>query len=46
MAPFKTLFESDDYGKALLKEMSKVIMHDAILNVAMVWKHIWMKFNE
>ncbi len=45
MAPFNTLFMSDDKGKALLTEMSQVIMHDAVLNVAMIWKHIWSRFK-
>jgi len=45
MAPFSTLFESDNYGKELLKEITQVIMHDAVLNVAMVWKNIWSRFK-
>lgn len=45
MAPFDLLFKSDDKGKALLTEMTQVIMHDAVLNVAMVWRHIWTRFN-
>lgn len=32
-------------GKALLKEMDEVIIHDAVLNIAMTWKYIWDKFK-
>jgi hypothetical protein len=29
----------------LLEEASKVVLRDAVLNVAMVWKHIWTRFK-
>jgi hypothetical protein len=45
MAPFETLFEQDQKGKNLLEEINRVIMHDAVLNVAIIWKHIWKKFD-
>ncbi|MCF8041519.1 MAG: hypothetical protein K9K65_09100 [Desulfarculaceae bacterium] len=44
-APFDLLFEQDEPGRKLLAEVDRVIMHDAVLNVAMVWKHIWEKFS-
>lgn len=44
-APFADLFQKDERGKALLAEVDRVIMHDAVLNVAIVWKHIWEKFS-
>jgi hypothetical protein len=30
---------------AMLDPASQVILKDAVLNVAMVWKHIWTKFK-
>ena len=42
-APFKTLF-GNAKGKLFLKELDKVIMQDAILNIAMVWRDIWKTF--
>lgn len=44
-APFAELFKQDEQGEALLAEVDRVIMHDAVLNVAIVWKHIWEKFS-
>jgi hypothetical protein len=43
-APFSQLFEGTK-GEILLSEMTKAIMHDAVLNVAILWKHIWLKFK-
>jgi hypothetical protein len=28
-------------GKAMLAEVDRICLHDAVLNVAMVWKDIW-----
>jgi hypothetical protein len=44
-APFESLFEQDEAGAALLAEVDRVVLHDAVLNVAMAWKHIWQKFS-
>jgi hypothetical protein len=32
-------------GQTLLEEMDEVIIHDAVLNIAMTWKYIWDKFE-
>lgn len=45
MAPFEDLFEQDQKGKDLLEEINRVIIHDAVLNVAIIWKYIWNKFQ-
>lgn len=45
MAPFETLFKQDQEGRDLLAEINRVIMHDAVLNVAIIWKHIWERFS-
>ena len=33
-------------GKPILKEMDRVIMHDAVLNTAMVWKNVWQALGK
>jgi len=43
-APFDTLFGDGD-GKLLLKDINRVVMHDAVLNIAVVWKNIWKTFK-
>jgi len=45
MAPYDMLFNQNQQGKDLLAEIDRVIMHDAVLNVAIIWKHIWTKFH-
>ena len=42
-APFDTVF-GGAAGQALLAEVDRIILHDAVLNVAMVWKDIWKRF--
>ncbi len=42
-APFKTVFGGAN--SQLLKEVDKIVMHDAVLNTAIVWKHIWNKVS-
>jgi hypothetical protein len=44
-ARFNDIFKTNQAGEDLLKEIDQVILHDAVLNVAMVWKNIWNKFN-
>jgi hypothetical protein len=33
-------------GKDLIESIDTVVMHDAVLNIAMVWKYIWSKFKK
>lgn len=42
-APLRRLLK-DDNRKRLLKALDKVVIHDAILNIAMIWKHVWETF--
>lgn len=42
-APLKR-FKKIDGGDKFLDDLDKVIIHDAILNIAIIWKHIWEKF--
>jgi hypothetical protein len=41
LAPFNDILKAKD----LLTELDLVVMHDSVLNVAMVWKNIWSKFK-
>ncbi|MEW6410941.1 MAG: hypothetical protein AB1483_00550 [Candidatus Zixiibacteriota bacterium] len=34
-----------DYGEQHVAKIDKVAMHDAIVNIALTWKHIWQKFR-
>ena len=43
LAPFD---EGLAKNQALLEQTNRVILHDAVLNVAMIWKHIWGKFTK
>lgn len=40
-----TLFKDVFADEAKWDEFSRTILHDAVLNVAMVWKHIWQRVN-
>jgi hypothetical protein len=42
--PFDQVF-GDANGKTLLKKVDQIAMHDAVLNVAMVWKDTWLDFT-
>ena len=44
-APYETLFTQGQEGRDLLSELDQVVMHDAVLNVAIIWKSIWNKFS-
>lgn len=43
-APFKTVLDTGD--RKLLKDSNKAVMYDAVLNTAIVWKHIWNKVSK
>lgn len=43
-APFDTVLGQ---GKEQLRdEVDKIVMHDAVLNTAIVWKHLWKKVSK
>jgi hypothetical protein len=42
-APFETVFGGAN--SQLLKEVDRIVMYDAVLNTAIVWKHIWNKVS-
>jgi hypothetical protein len=37
VAPFKTVFSN----AAFLAEIDRMVLHDAVLHTAIVWKHVW-----
>jgi len=37
---------SDIDGTTLLKEIDAVVLHDAVLSIAIIWNHIWSKFTD
>lgn len=43
-APLSRLTQNEA-GRTLLKKMDEVIIHDAVLNIAMTWKYVWDKFD-
>ena len=43
-APFKTVL--GDGNRRLLDDVNRTVMHDAVLNTAIVWKHVWNKVSK
>jgi hypothetical protein len=43
-APFETVLGSSK--RQLLEDVDRTVMHDAVLNTAIVWKHIWNKVSK
>ena len=37
---------SPDGNPELLVDLNRVVLHDAVLNTAMAWKHIWESFEK
>ncbi len=44
-APYATLFAKDGPRPDLLQELDEIVIHDSVLNIAIVWKHIWNTFK-
>jgi hypothetical protein len=43
-APFKTVFGNAQSQQ--FKDMSRMVMHDAVLNNAIIWRHMWTKASK
>jgi hypothetical protein len=43
-APFEAVL--GDTNSQLLEDVNETVMHDAVLNTAIVWKHIWNKVSK
>ncbi len=42
---FEKVFESSDSDPELLTDLNRMVMHDAVLNIAILWKSLWSKFT-
>ncbi len=42
---FKKVFKSNDGDDNLLVDFNRMAMHDAVLNIAILWKSVWNNFN-
>ena len=42
---FKKVFKSIDSDPELLIDLNRMVMHDAALNTAILWKSLWSKFS-
>ena len=45
LTSFNEVFFSDDSDPALLSDLNQAIAHDAVLNIAMIWKEVWSTFD-
>lgn len=43
-APFDTVL--GDANPELMAAIDRMVMHDAVLNTALFWKHIWNKVSK
>ncbi len=41
---FDEVFKSDDSAPELLPDFNRMVMHDAVMNIAILWKSLWSKF--
>jgi len=42
---YKNVFESDVSDPDLLIDLNRMVMHDAVLNIAILWKSLWSNFT-
>lgn len=42
---FDAVFSGSGVDEQLLNDLDKTVLHDAVLNIAMVWKEVWAKFG-
>ncbi len=42
---FEKIFKTNEVSPDLLPELSKAVLHDSVLNIAIAWKDLWNKFN-
>ncbi|MEJ1367213.1 MAG: hypothetical protein RPU34_02200 [Candidatus Sedimenticola sp. (ex Thyasira tokunagai)] len=42
---FNAVFKGPAVDSTLLGELDKVVLHDAVLNIAMVWREVWKTFD-
>jgi len=42
---FDDVFLSDNADPELLPDLNQAVAHDAVLNIAMIWKEVWSTFD-
>lgn len=42
---FDAVFSGPDVDEELLDDLDRTVLHDAVLNIAMVWNEVWAKFG-
>lgn len=42
---FKHVFKTGDSPAGLLPDLNRMVMHDAVLNIAILWKNLWDTFR-
>lgn len=42
---FKKIFKNNDTDPKLLPDFNRMVIHDAVLNIAIFWKNLWSKFD-
>ncbi|MCI5222351.1 MAG: hypothetical protein D3924_06695 [Candidatus Electrothrix sp. AR4] len=42
---FEKVFKSTDSDPELLHDLNRMVMHDAVLNIAVLWKSLWSEFS-
>lgn len=42
---YDAVFKGPGVDPQLLDDLDKTVLHDAVLNIAMVWKEVWKKFD-
>ena len=45
LTSFEEVFSSDDSDPELLPDLDQAVAHDAVLNIAMIWKEVWNAFD-
>ncbi|MFC1748822.1 hypothetical protein ACFL2V_08440 [Pseudomonadota bacterium] len=45
LTTFKKVFKGPDVDEAFLPAVDAAVLHDAVLNIAIVWKAIWARFD-
>ncbi len=42
---FETVFKDPGVDAQLLEDLDRAVLHDAVLNIAMIWKEVWNRFG-
>lgn len=45
LTSFDKVFKGDEVDEALLPALNAAVLHDAVLNIAVIWKAVWARFD-